>query len=579
MNMNGRSRVRFPRADRLFSRRDLLRFAGGGIATAVLLDACAAPTPPAATPTAAATPASGPLPTYIPRASGIKPDFHSSDPRITDGFLKYPTPVKSWTAAPPGSGGALNVFVPAYYPPPTPRDQNPTWREVEKALNSTVNMNITPSADYSTRLQTVMAGSDLPDTIHVTGTVANLISPQFVQSQCADLTPFLAGDADRDYPNLAAIPGYAYQGAGGVFANRLYGIPIHRYLPAFWFFRNTDVWDNEIGADVVPRDAEDFKKILQQLNRPQEGRWAIGNYGTTPNSSTMYGLIGFLEIFGLPNMWGMDSAGKLIRDRETDQYKAAISYMKDLINSGLYPPDIQSAGSSAAAARAAFIAGRFVVSTEAFGNGWNDFWRRGLQQTPARHFNIIKPFAATAGEKPRHFITGGTVAYNLVKKGSPDRVKEILRIMDYLAAPFGSQEDLLLSYGVRDQDYTVDADGNPVPTEPGLNNSAYVPWQYIAHRPYVWYQADLPGYVQAAFDAEQTLVAVGVSDPTRGYHSATQSRKGVAADQAFYDGVADILFNRRPFADYDQLVADWRTAAGDTIRQEYLGEIEASSTR
>jgi hypothetical protein len=28
--------------------------------------------------------------------------------------------------------------------------------------------------------------------------------------------------------------------------------------------------------------------------------------------------------------------------------------------------------------------------------------------------------------------------------------------------------------------------------------------------------------------------------------------------RSFYDGVADILFRRRPFSDYDHLVADWR---------------------
>jgi hypothetical protein len=92
----------------------------------------------------------------------------------------------------------------------------------------------------------------------------------------------------------------------------------------------------------------------------------------------------------------------------------------------------------------------------------------------------------------------------------------------------------------------------------------------------VWYQADLPGYARAAFEVEQMLVNIGVADPTRGFHSPTQSRKGVAADQAFYDGVADILFNRRPFTDFDQLVADWRSAAGDQIRKELLDEISAA---
>jgi putative aldouronate transport system substrate-binding protein len=343
-------------------------------------------------------------------------------------------------------------------------------------------------------------------------------------------------------------------------------------LPAFWFLRNTDVWDKEIGADVVPKDADDFKKILQQLNRPQENRWAIGNFG--PNNATMYGIVSFLEMFGAPNMWALDtSSGKLVRDRETEQYKAAVSYLKDLMGSGLYPPDLQTASDS----RGAYLAGKFVVSNEAFGNGWNDLWRRGLQQTPNRHFNIIKPFSATASStKPQHFITGGTVAYNVVKKSSPERIKEILRIMNYLAAPFGTQEDLLLTYGLGDQDYTIDAAGNPAPTPAGIANSSYVPWQYIAHRPYVWYQADLPGYAQAAFNIEQVLVGVGTSDPTRGFHSPTQSRKGVAADQTFYDGVADILFNRRPFSDFDQLVADWRTTAGDQIRMEFQDDISTS---
>jgi putative aldouronate transport system substrate-binding protein len=307
------------------------------------------------------------------------------------------------------------------------------------------------------------------------------------------------------------------------------------------------------------------------LNRPQENRWAIGNYG--PNNQNMYGIVSFLEMFGAPNVWGIDSSGKLVRDRETDQYKAAVGYIKDLMQAGLYPPDLQTATQS----RDAFLAGKFVVSNEAFGNGWNDMWRRGLQQNPQRSFTILKPFSASAAGQARHFLTGGTVAYNVVKKSSPDRVKEVLQILNYLAAPFGTQEDVLLTYGVLDQDYTVDPDGNPVPTAEGAARAQYVPWQYLAHRPYVWYQADLPGYARAAFEVEQLLVGIGVTDPTRGYHSPTQSRKGVAADQTFHDGVADILFNRRPFSDFDTLVADWRTNAGDAIRKEFMDEISTAS--
>src|SRR5215208_5208878 len=315
------------------SRRGFIRLTSAGAlagttGVAALLEACApasAPAKPAgATPAAAS--GSGPLPTYMPPTGGPKPDFHSSDPRITDGFVNFPKqPAKSWSGGPPGAGGTLNVLMGGYYPPPTARDQNATWKAIEKELNAQVIMAITPNADYAARFQVVMAGSDLPDVMHVGGgSISSLISAQFVQSQCSDLTPYLAGDAAKDYPNLAAIPQYAYKGAGGVFDNRLYGIPIHRYLPAFWFFRNTDIWDAEIGADVVPKDAEDFKKILQQLNRPQENRFAIGNTG--PTGPNMWGIVSFLEMFGASNMWSLDASGKLVRDRETEQYKAALGY-------------------------------------------------------------------------------------------------------------------------------------------------------------------------------------------------------------------------------------------------------------
>src|ERR1700730_3654821 len=98
------------------------------------MEACALPTPagaPASGAGAASTvavPAGGPLPHYIASTGGRQPDFHSPDPRITDGSISFPkAPFKSWTGAAPGAGGTLNVFMAGYYPPPTPHDQNATW--------------------------------------------------------------------------------------------------------------------------------------------------------------------------------------------------------------------------------------------------------------------------------------------------------------------------------------------------------------------------------------------------------------------------------------------------------------------
>lgn len=45
---------------------------------------------------------------------------------------------------------------------------------------------------------------------------------------------------------------------------------------------NQTRWDAEVGAGVKPKDADDFKKIMQQLTNAQAGRWAIASGSTDP---------------------------------------------------------------------------------------------------------------------------------------------------------------------------------------------------------------------------------------------------------------------------------------------------------
>jgi len=564
-------RTQDPTGSRSLNRRQFL------VASAtVALTACSiapSPSPPATSGTAAAGSVNGALPSYIPTTGGPQPEYHSADSRVTDGFEHYPkNPARSWTKAPPGTGSHVDVFIPAYYPTPTPYEQNPTWQAVNKQLNSDLQMNIIGQGDYQVKIATLMAGNDLPDIIHMFGgMLAAPALPDFLKAKCADLTPYLGGDAIKDYPNLAAIPTYAWKNSQCVVDGKLYMWPIQRYLPGLtYFFKNTDIYDAEIGADYVPKDADDLLRIFRQLNQPQNNRWAIGNVAAAPFN---FGLLGFASIFGAPNVWGKDSSGKLVRDRETEAFKAAVGYVRNLWSEGL----IWANAPTATASRPDFAAGRFALSVEGFGNSWNDFWRQGLGQNPPQHFDLVPPFSATAGTPPIGYLTGGYISTNAMKQASADRIRELLRIVDWLAAPFGSQEDMLLSYGLEGSDYTLDANGDPKLTQAGTARAGYVPWRYISQHPYVQYQPDLPGYSKRSFDAEQVLVRTGVSNAVSGYYSKTEfSAAGSGANRAFFDGVNDIITSRRPFSDYDQLVTDWRTAAGDQVRAEYTAALSAS---
>jgi putative aldouronate transport system substrate-binding protein len=191
---------------------------------------------------------------------------------------------------------------------------------------------------------------------------------------------------------------------------------------------------------------------------------------------------------------------------------------------------------------------------------------------------MMTPFAAQDGQKPITFLGTGFVSMNAFKKMSDDRIRELLRVLNWLASPFGTQEDLLLTYGLKDQDYTLDDKGNPKPTTDGVQRAGYVPWRYLAQHPWVYYQADLPGFAKASYDAEHATIPLGIDDPTNGYYSPTQYGKGNQADMAWQDGVREIMLGHAPMSGYDQLVTDWKNAAGDQIRKEYMDAMAAAKS-
>lgn len=560
--------------------------ASGGAPTAAVAATTAAKpaatsAPPAPASTVIGAAASGKntaaLPNYIPPNLLAKPDYDAHDPRVTLAWDNYPkSPPTSWNKPAPGTGASVNAFAVDYYPPPTPLQDNPTWQAVNKALNADFQMTLVAGVDYPLRMAAMMAGNDIPDILHlyfgITGAFVPPGTAEFIKAKCQDLTSFLAGDAIKDYPNLAAIPTYAWTNSSCVIDGTLYSWPIHRYLGGLaYFFKNTDMWNQKVGANTVPKDAADLKKIVTELNDPNNGVWGFGGQLT----ARFMGIFGFAQMFGAPNVWGLDASGKIVRDRETEQFKAAVGYVRDLWTSGLYWPDAPSNTDQ----RSNFVAKKFAVCVEGFGNSWNDFWLRGLQQTPPTNFDIILPFSADANTKVQSYITGGYISTNVMKKASPDRVKELLRIVDYLAKPFGTQEDLLITYGLAPADYTVGSDGNPNLSSDGKARSQYVPWQYLADRPYATYYAGIPNYAKHVNEVEKAIVdpKIAVSDATLGYYSPTAaSSAGKQAEQAWNDGLNNIMVARDPISAYDDLVKTWQNAAGNKIKQEYNDAIAAA---
>ncbi len=483
-------------------------------------------------------------------------------------------PIQAWTKAAPGLGSTIKAFTNAYNPPSTPVDPNLAWQEVNKQLNANVNFTVTAPGrlpgqnghPHGRRRSTRCHALPWRSERHAQRGRRHDQSAAFLQSKCADLTQFLAGDAIKDYP---------YPGRDSDLRLEELGLgrqrpSVHAAHPALRTraqrsSRTPPYYDQEIGANYVPKDADDLKRVYQQLNRPQENRWATAAY-----QNTGLHILFYAALWGAPNNWAYDaSGGKLTKNFESPEFKAAVGYARDLYASGLYHPSSLNYA-DINAARLDFVGGRFALYPEGFGQPWQDFWRRGLKNSPAYNFIPLPPFAAQQGGKPTHFLGPGFLSTNAFKKGSEERIKELLRVFDFLAAPFGSQEDLLLQYGIKDVHYTLDDDGKLTLNDRSNQDANYVNWKYMIQHPQVMYVPDIPGYAKAEYDAEHALIPAGISDPTLGYYSATLGRSGAVINRAMMDGITDIIAGRRPLEDYDGLVRDWTANGGDQIRKELL---------
>jgi hypothetical protein len=107
-----------------------------------------------------------------------------------------------------------------------------------------------------------------------------------------------------------------------------------------------------------------------------------------------------------------------------------------------------------------------------------------------------------------------------------------------------------------------------------------VPWQYISDRPYATYYAGIPNYAGHVNQVEQALVdpKIAVADVTLGYYLPTgASSAGKQADQAFTDGVNNIVLGRDSMDSYDGLVKAWLDSAGTKIKGEFNDAMSAAS--
>jgi putative aldouronate transport system substrate-binding protein len=529
----------------------------------------AAATPAPAAPAATAAPAvtsqavvsrSGrvQLPTYLPPVS--PPPQVPGTRIVPNGYTVYPLDslVKS-VPNPPGRGGDISIMTQTVTTLPTSLDGNQLWQEANKRIGANLQFSITPFADYGAKVPTILAGNDLPDILYLPAGQPVPGFPQFLEAKAADLTPYLSGDAIKEYPNLGSHPTSVWKTT--VINNKIFGVgtPL---APFFWVHWMHQELLESIGSES-PKSAADYKRIMQALSKPNEGVYGlVGEGGYQYGYGTINQLI--TSIFGGANQWSLNG-GKLTRLYETDEFKQSVEYARDLWTAGLYDPS--SPSYNTLSAREHFVARSGVFRWD--GNVpdiYSARWAPAGQQPPPK-IRLVPPFPAQEGGKPTFPLFSGNFGTAVLKKAPEARIKELLGVINYLAAPFGTEERHFLSNGFEGIHHTINERGNPVVNDKGRADA--MPWNGVTNPAPSYFNAfGDPSYVEHIIPVFKEYEAVGVEDPTVGYYSDAAGRVGVVANQRFGDGVNDVILGRRPFSDLTGLIQEWRSGGGDQVRKE-----------
>lgn len=489
------------------------------------------------------------LPNHVP-VDYVEPDFPSVN-GSTAGYTTVPDELVESVTEVPGTGQTFTLLTPIWQAIP-PVDGNSYFEAINEELGSTLNYQMVAGNDYNERLSAILASpDDVPDWVAVFGWNPPPRFDQAVDAVFQDLTDFISGDAIEQYPNLANLPPEAWQ--FGVFNGRLYGVPVPGEIVTDGVFYRVDIFD-ELGVEP-PQSSTEFLEVAREVTDPGQQRWAVNDPWV---ASTL--------MFGVPPKWQIGDDGQLVHRFETEQYRAALEFATQLYEEGLVHPD--AVADNAADAKQRFESGNVVMHYDGIG-GWAEMSGRVSSAFGDDEVRILPLSDIHAdGADPVRYPGNPANFFSFFKQSDdPERIEELLRIANYLAAPYGTTEFNLVQNGVEGVHYTLDENGMPQ-ANPDAGAELAAVTRHAVAPPVVNASVDDPAYVEnySTWMAQETENLV--ETPFYG-QQIVEPIEFATLSQPFADLEKDIARGRQDITALDTALENWRATGGDDLRAYY----------
>ncbi|TDC72315.1 extracellular solute-binding protein [Streptomyces hainanensis] len=488
------------------------------------------------------------LPEYLPY-QGVEVPFPGTADGVLNGYPHYPAePTVAFPDGPPARGPGISIMTLIFNPVPPPVDRNTHWRALNESLGTDLSFEIVPVADYNNKLAVVVAGGDLPDALAVQPQTAQ--RPAMFHALFQDLSDHLSGGAVRDYPFLANIPTPAWRTT--VYNGGIYGLPMPRAAAGSAMYYRADLV-RERSLNPRPGSFAEFEELCRGLTDPDRHRYAVGDPLTT--------FYFVMEMLGAPNKWGEEN-GRFTYFLESPVVEEALEAMRRLVSAGVVHPDGFNVLNMF---KDWFGSGQTAINYDGVA-GWNDYYR--AYAAGAEDFALDAMVAPGFDGGPgTHWAGQPSYATLVLKKAPSDRIAQLLRAFNALAAPFGTDAYLQRKYGVRGVDHELDGT-DPILTDTGTIETT-LPTLFVTDAPPALYLPEWPDVVRTQHDFQRRAVDVLVRNPAVGLYSDTDTTVGGQLELRLFDELRAIMRGRSATSTWRDTVAEWRREAGDTIRAEY----------
>lgn len=495
-------------------------------------------------------------PAYVP-FEDVTPDLPGTDTGVSPAFFSYPKPPVVREGFPLPQTDPVTALLQGA-PPLAKPDKNPAYELFRKAAGNEMNGNTIISSQYKDKYQVTISGGDLPDFMQMS------VVPQFpdlLEKYFTDLSDVLGGDGIKDYPALANIPTPTWQIP--MVNGRLWGIaqprpPAGRILSV----RGDILTAKGLPANPEPADGAEFIELLTALTDKGKNEFALGA------DPVAWVLRGVLEMVGAPNEWALDG-DTFVSQLASEQMTMALNETAKIVKAGvLHPNSFSDPGQNGTW----WDAGTTAMLFQAF-TGWGNYAR----QHPDWNVGYVRLPAWDGSGKAKIFRgQAGYGAFIAIKKQSSDeRLAELLRLADYIASPFGTQQFLDVNYGAEGFTYEM-KDGIPSYLPDGEKNTVRG-WPYLGgNSQAVLFAPGQDEMIKAQHTYLTDVMSEGVDNASDGLYSETAVTKGASYGTRVSDLQRGVILGQKPISEWESFAKTWKSEVGDKMAAEYA-EAKAKS--